>query len=74
MDTQLPQLPVSFFVAIGVLVFANISTLGAFIVFIFKVGIFVAETKSGIKDAKDRANRAHARLTEHVEVHHGETL
>lgn len=74
MDVALPQLPMSFFVAIGVLVFANVSTVGALIVFIFKVGMFVADTKAGIEKSQSTANRAHARLTEHERNEHGQTL
>lgn len=74
MDALIGQLPTSFWVAIGVLVFTNLSTVGALIVFIFKVGMFVAETNAGIEKAQATANRAHARLTDHVEVHHGQSV
>jgi len=57
--TEVPQ---SLYVIVGILVVTNLSTVGALIVFIFKCGMFVAETKSGIKDSKDSAIRAHVRI------------
>lgn len=59
MDAHIPQ---SFYIIVGVLVVANFSSLIAIITFIYKAGMFVAETKSGIKDAKDSAVRAHKRI------------
>jgi outer membrane murein-binding lipoprotein Lpp len=41
-------------------------------VYIFKGGMFVAETKSGIKDAKDAAVRAHKRIDKLQESTEGE--
>jgi fructose-specific phosphotransferase system IIC component len=55
-------LPTSFYTLVGTLIVANIGTIIAVFVFIFKAGIFVAETKSGIKDAKDSSIRAHKRI------------
>ena len=56
------QLPSSVYVVVGILVVTNLSTVGAMIVFIFKCGVFVSETKSGIKDAREKAVRAHLRI------------
>lgn len=56
------QIPTSFYLVVGTLVVTNLSTLIAFIVFIFKCGMFVAETKAGIKAAKATAERAHKRI------------
>ena len=56
------EIPTSVYALIGFLIFSNFSTLGALIVFIFKVGKFVANTEYGIKDARDTAVRAHKRL------------
>ena len=56
------EIPAAVYAIVGILVVTNLSTVGALIVFIFKCGVFVSETKSGIKDARDRANRAHQRI------------
>lgn len=56
------QLPPELYAIVGILVVTNLSTVGTLIVFIFKCGMFVAETKTGIKDAKDSAVRAHIRI------------
>jgi len=56
------SLPPSIYAIIGILIITNLSTVGAVIVFIFKCGFFVAETKSGILDAKATAVRAHRRI------------
>lgn len=56
------NIPTSFYIMVGALVIANIGTLGAFVTFIFKAGMFVATTKAGIKDAKETAVRAHLRI------------
>lgn len=58
------ELPASVYAVIGILVITNLSTVGAMIVFIFKCGMFVSDTKSGIKDAKGSAVRAHKRIDE----------
>lgn len=58
-DQLLPQ---NFYIAIGALVICNIGVLITIITFIFKAGMFVANTKTGIKDAKDSAVRAHKRI------------
>ncbi len=47
---------------IGGLILSNFATIGLVIGWIFKGGMFVADTKSGIKDAKDCAVRAHVRI------------
>lgn len=56
------QIPSSFYVIAGTLIVANLGTLLTVLVYIFKGGMFVAETKAGIKDAKDAAVRAHKRI------------
>ena len=55
-------IPTSFYIIVGVLVVANFSSLIALATFIYKAGMFVADTKSGIKDAKTSAVRAHIRI------------
>lgn len=56
------ELPASFYAIIGILVVTNMATLFTLLTVIFKAGFFVAETKTGIKDAKDAAVRAHKRI------------
>lgn len=56
------QIPTAFYTLVGTLVLSQFGVLGALIVFIFKSGMFVADTKSGIKNAKDTAVRAHLRI------------
>lgn len=56
------QIPTWVYVTIGTLVVSNLGSIISFAVFIFKCGVFVADTKSGIKDAKDTAVRAHLRI------------
>lgn len=56
------EIPNSFYALIGFLLVTNFATLGSLIVFIFKIGMFVSETKTGIKDAKSTAVRAHKRI------------
>ena len=56
------QIPNSFYVIVGVLVVANFSSLIALITFIYKAGMFVAETKAGISKALDTGIRAHKRI------------
>jgi hypothetical protein len=56
------NIPTSFYVIVGTLIVANFSSLIALVVFIFKGGMFVAKTESGIKDAKDSSVRAHKRI------------
>lgn len=56
------ELPSSVYAIVGILVVTNLATVGSLIVFIFKCGMFVSETKSGIKDAKSTAVRAHLRI------------
>ncbi len=61
--TDLPlQIPTGVYVAAGAIVIANIGTILTILVFIFKGGMFVAETRAGIKDAKSTAVRAHKRI------------
>lgn len=74
MDALVAQIPTAFWVAIGVLVFTNLSSVAALIVFIFKVGMFVANTNAGIEKAQSTANRAHARITEHERIEHGQSV
>lgn len=56
------NIPQSFYYVIGGLVVTNFASLVALITFIFKAGMFVADTKSGIKDAKASSVRAHVRI------------
>lgn len=56
------ELPPSVYMIVGILVITNLSTVGALIVFIFKCGVFVSETKSGIQDSKASSVRAHKRI------------
>ncbi len=56
------EVPPSLYAIVGILVVTNLSTVGALIVFIFKCGVFVANTNAGIKDAKEAAVRAHLRI------------
>ena len=63
------ELPASLYTVVGILVLFNLGTIGTLIVFIFKCGMFVADTKSGIKDAKETAVRAHVRIDKLGENH-----
>jgi len=56
------SLPTSVYIGVGVLILSNVASVISFFVFIFKGGMFVAETRAGIKDAKDCAVRAHTRI------------
>ncbi len=56
------ELPASVYAIVGILIVGNLATIGTLIVFIFKCGIFVADTRSGIKDAKAASVRAHKRI------------
>ncbi len=56
------EIPNTFYAIVGILIVTNLSAIGALIVFIFKCGLFVADTKSGIADAKATAVRAHLRI------------
>ncbi len=56
------ELPNSVYVVVGILVITNLGTIGTLLVFIFKCGVFVSDTRSGIKDAKETAVRAHIRI------------
>lgn len=47
---------------IGVLVISNVAVLISVIVFIFKAGMFVSETRTGITKAQETSNRAHSRI------------
>ena len=61
-------LPSSLFYIIGIMIISNLGALGALIVFIFKCGQFVANTETGISDAKDTAVRAHKRIDELAKI------
>ena len=68
------ELPSQFYGAIGVLVASNLAVLGSLVVLIFKGGMFVAETRGNIREAKDTAVRAHVRidkLEERIDHHYG---
>lgn len=56
------DLPQSVYFVVGILVVGNLSAIAAFVVFIFKCGVFVANTQTGITIAKDMAVRAHKRI------------
>ncbi len=56
------EVPPALYAIVGILVVTNLSTVGALIVFIFKCGMFVADTKAGIQDAKEKGIRAHRRI------------
>lgn len=58
------QIPTSVYVVVGTLILANIGTILTVLTFIFKGGMFVSETRAGIKDSKDTAVRAHLRIDE----------
>lgn len=58
------EIPTSFYALLGFLLVSNFATLGTLIVFIFKVGMFVSDTRHGIKDAKDASVRAHNRISD----------
>lgn len=60
------ELPASFYATVGILTVTNLATLFTLLTVIFKAGLFVAETKTGIKDAKATAVRAHKRI-DHVQ-------
>jgi len=56
------ELPSSVYMVVGILVVTNLATVGSLVVFIFKCGVFVSDTRLGIKDAKDASIRAHRRI------------
>lgn len=56
------EIPNSFYALVGFLLITNFATLGSLIVFIFKVGKFVASTENGIEKAQETAVRAHKRI------------
>lgn len=72
--SNLPEIPTTFYIAIGVLIFTNFGVILTLLTFIFKAGIFVANTNSGIQKAQETGNRAHVRLTKHEELYHGKSL
>ncbi len=67
------EIPPALYAIVGALIITNIGAIGSLALFVFKVGMFVADTKSGVNDAKERANRAHARITKHEETEHANT-
>lgn len=68
------EIPNSFYALVGFLLITNFATLGSLVVFIFKVGMFVSETKLGIKDAKDTGVRAHKRIDNLENLTHSEEV
>jgi hypothetical protein len=56
------EIPAAFYYIVGTLIVANIASVLTVLTFIFKAGMFVADTKAGIKDAKDTGVRAHLRI------------
>jgi hypothetical protein len=66
---ELPaNIPTSFYVAVGVLVIANLGTIGSLLLFVFRAGMFVKGTNMGIAEAKAAAVRAHKRIDKLEEV------
>lgn len=57
-----PEIPQSVYILVGTLIIANIGTVITVLTFIFKGGMFVAETRTGIRDAKETSVRAHKRI------------
>lgn len=55
------EIPTGVYITIGIMVLANLSVLVTLATMLFKAGMFVADTKTGIKDAKDCAVRSHRR-------------
>lgn len=66
------ELPGSVYAITGILVVTNLATVGTLIVFIFKCGLFVSETKHGIIDAKSSSVRAHKRIDKILDEPEGE--
>jgi hypothetical protein len=62
------NIPTSAYLLVGTLVLANLGTIVSILVVFFKGGVFVAETRLGIKDAKDAAVRAHKRIDKIEEI------
>jgi hypothetical protein len=62
MDSLIDKLPQSALVMIGTLIVCNVGVIITIVTFIFKAGMFVAATKSGIKAANDTGVRAHKRI------------
>lgn len=56
------EIPTVFYAVAGFVVLTNLGLGLTVLGFIFKAGGFVAETKLGIKDAKDTGVRAHKRI------------
>lgn len=56
------KLPDGFYVAIGILIIANLGVILTLLGLIFKAGSFVTATNMGIADAKDCGVRAHKRI------------
>ena len=56
------EIPQSVYILVGTLIIANIGTVITVLTFIFKGGMFVAETRTGIRDAKETSVRAHKRI------------
>lgn len=59
---EIMEIPSGLYAIVGILVVTNLSTVGALIVFIFKCGVFVSDTRSGISNAKETGIRAHQRI------------
>ncbi len=62
------EIPHALYAIVGILVVTNLSTVGALIVFIFKCGMFVADTRTGIQKAQETGNRAHLRIDAVIKV------
>lgn len=68
MTDALAQVPSWFWALLGTLILSNIGAIVSLFGFIFKAGRFVANTESGIADAKEAAVRAHKRIDKLEEV------
>ncbi len=62
MESVTPQIPTSVYILVGTLIVANLGVVVTILTFIFKGGMFVSETRAGIKDAKETGVRAHKRI------------
>lgn len=65
------DIPNSLYAIVGIMIVSNLATIGALIVFIFKCGMFVAETRHGIANAKETSVRAHKRIDRIADITEG---
>lgn len=62
LSEALTHVPAWFWTLVGTLILSNIGAIISLFTFIFKAGKFVANTETGIQDAKEAAVRAHKRI------------